>query len=121
MELKKDKVGHFVIGFFLTMLGLIRHPLIWLGFIAGVTKEVWDYFDPEGHCELMDLLAKSVRVKECLTRKLTQFSIGRPLVAADARIVRQIHQQAAQAGGTYRSTVTAIINSDLIQKTRTER
>ncbi|MEM1069206.1 MAG: DUF1592 domain-containing protein [Planctomycetota bacterium] len=70
--------------------------------------------------EMMTLLAKSERVGECLTRKVTQFAIGRPLFAADARIVREIHRVSKEKGGTYRSVVTAIVMSDLVQKTRTE-
>lgn len=69
--------------------------------------------------ELMDLLAESDRVAECLTRKVTQFALGRPLVASDAREVRKIHRQAQEKGGTYAGTVTAIVLSDLVQKTRT--
>jgi hypothetical protein len=70
--------------------------------------------------ELMNLLARSDRVRECLTRKLTQFALGRPLVAADARAVRQIDRQAREGGGTYASTITAIVMSDLVQQTHTE-
>jgi hypothetical protein len=70
--------------------------------------------------EMMKLLASSPRVSECVTRKLTQFSLGRPLFASDARFVRQIHQSAQQQGGSYQSVVTAIVMSDLVQKTRTE-
>jgi hypothetical protein len=70
--------------------------------------------------ELMDLLANSDRVSQCLTRKLTQFALGRPLVAADASSVRQIHAHAREGGGTYASTITAIVISDLVQQTRTE-
>lgn len=69
--------------------------------------------------ELMNLLASSDRVAECLTRKVTQFALGRPLVASDAREVRKIHERAIQHGGTYAATVTAIVLSDLVQKTRT--
>jgi hypothetical protein len=70
--------------------------------------------------ELMDLLAGSDRVRQCLTRKLTQFSLGRPLFAIDAKAVREIHHAAQAAGGTYRDLMTAIILSDLVQKIRTE-
>ena len=70
--------------------------------------------------QLMDLLASSDRVSECLTRKVTQFSLGRPLFASDARAVRAIHQAAAAEGGTYGSLLTAIILSDLVRTTRTE-
>ncbi len=71
--------------------------------------------------ELMNRLAESDRVKKTLTWKLTQFSVGRPLTALDARIVEKIHQRAQENGGTYESTITAIILSDLVQKTRTEK
>ena len=71
--------------------------------------------------ELMNLLAGSDRVGECITRKLTQFALGRPLVAADAPIIKRIHQSAIKQGGTYAHLMTAIVMSDLIQKTRTEK
>ena len=70
--------------------------------------------------ELMDLLAGSERVRMGITRKLTQFAIGRPLVAADAPIVEKIHQSAQQGGGTYASLITAIVTSDLVRMTATE-
>ena len=74
----------------------------------------------ETSSEMMQLLAESQRVRECLTRKVTQFAIGRPLFASDARIVRKIHDMAAKGGGTYQETIAAIVMSDLVQKTRTE-
>lgn len=70
--------------------------------------------------ELMKLLAESKRVNQCLTRKVTQFAIGRPLVASDARVVRGIQATAEERGATYQNIVTAIVLSDLVQKTRTE-
>ncbi len=70
--------------------------------------------------EFMDLLANSPRVKETITRKLTQFSLGRPLGPGDTTAVREIHQAAWQKGGTYASLITAIVTSDLVQLTRTE-
>ena len=71
--------------------------------------------------QLMDLLAGSDRVKECLTWKLTQFALGRPLTSKDVRAVDNIHQSAQKNGGTYASVITAIVNSDLVQMTRTEK
>jgi hypothetical protein len=71
--------------------------------------------------ELMDLLAASPRVRETLTWKVTQFALGRPLTAADAPEVRKIHEAAQQEDGTYSSLITAIVLSDLVRKTRTER
>lgn len=70
--------------------------------------------------ELMNLLAKSDRVRECLTWKVSQFALGRPLVAADASIIDKIHQTAQQNGGTYASLITALTTSDLVLMTRTE-
>ncbi len=70
--------------------------------------------------ELMNLLAASARVRETLTWKVTQFALGRTLVAADAPIIDKIHQAAQKDGGTYASVITAIVMSDLVQMTRTE-
>lgn len=70
--------------------------------------------------ELMKLLADSDRVRESITWKVTQFSLGRPLVAQDAPIVGRIHQASQKNGGTWTSLMTAIVTSDLVQLTRTE-
>jgi hypothetical protein len=70
--------------------------------------------------ELMNLLAASDRVRRTMTWKLTQFALGRPLGSADAPIVDKIHEAAQKGGGTYRSLMTAIVMSDLVQLTRTE-
>jgi hypothetical protein len=68
----------------------------------------------------MALLAKSERVHESLTWKVTQFALGRPLGAADARLMSDIHRASQQGGGTYASLMTAIVLSDLVQMARTE-
>ena len=70
--------------------------------------------------ELMDRLAKSDRVKRSLTWKVTQFALGRPLTFRDAEIVDDIHKEAEENGGTYQSIVAAIVQSDLVQLSRTE-
>ena len=70
--------------------------------------------------ELMKLLASSDRVQETLTWKLTQFALGRPLGAADAVAVQQIHRQTSESGGRYTDAITAIVMSDLVQNVRTE-
>jgi hypothetical protein len=70
--------------------------------------------------ELMDLLASSERVRESITWKFIQFALGRPLTPADAVLVDKVHRAAQDAGGTYMSLVTALVSSDLVQKTRTE-
>ena len=74
----------------------------------------------QSSAQLMDLLAESDRAGSSLTWKVTQFALGRPLVAADARTVDQIHESAQAGGGTYSSLITAIVMSDLVQLTRTE-
>ncbi len=66
--------------------------------------------------ELMKLLSDSDRIRESLTWKVTQFALGRPLAAADAPIVADIHKATQAAGGTYPSLMTAIVMSDLVQK-----
>lgn len=68
--------------------------------------------------ELMNLLAESDRVKESLTWKVTQFALGRPLAADDAATVSRIHQQAQNNGGTWHATITAIVESDLVTKSK---
>ena len=70
--------------------------------------------------ELMDLLAGSERVQQCLTWKVAQFALGRPLGSADSRDLDKVHQGAKEGGGTYASLMRAIIKSDLVQKTQTE-
>ena len=74
----------------------------------------------ESSAELMNLLAESERVSQSLTWKITQFSLGRPLLAEDASIVDTIHKAAQENGGTWSAVIRAIIASDLVQKTNTE-
>lgn len=69
--------------------------------------------------QLMDLLATSDRVKESITWKVTQFALGRPLVASDANQVAQIHKASEAGGGTYQSLMKAIVTSDLVLMTKT--
>ena len=73
----------------------------------------------ESAAELMDLLAKSDRVAQTITRKVTQFSLGRPLTFADKKAIGQIHAAATKNGGTYAALVRAIVASDLVQTNRT--
>ena len=70
--------------------------------------------------EMMDLLAGNERVKQCLTRKVSQFALGRPLDASDAPSLRRIYQASQKQGGTYQSLVAAIVLSDLVRSTMTE-
>jgi hypothetical protein len=71
--------------------------------------------------EFMGLLAGSERVRRNMTRKVTQFALGRPLREADGPIVDRIHAAAVRGGGTYQSLLAAIVMSDLVQMTQTER
>ena len=82
----------------------------------GQAEPVWY----KSSAEMMDLLAKSGRVRQTLTRGLTQFALGRPLVLEDEPAMTKIHEAARQGGGTYASIMTAIVKSDLVQTTRTE-
>ena len=70
--------------------------------------------------EMMNLLANSDRVKECLTRKVSQFLLGRPLDMNDAASLRRIHADSQKSGGTYQSLVMAIVLSDLVRTAPTE-
>ena len=70
--------------------------------------------------QLMKLLATHERIKQTITWKLVQFSMGRPLSQRDATIVDNIHKQAQQNGGTYSSVISAIILSDLVLKSPME-
>jgi hypothetical protein len=70
--------------------------------------------------ELMDLLANNKRVQETITWKLTQFALGRPLAAKDARIINQIHTAAWGNEGTYQDLMIAIMTSDLVMLTQTQ-
>jgi len=70
--------------------------------------------------QLMDLLAASARVRETITWKATQWALGRPLSDDDADAVGRIHKAAQANGGTYTALMTAIVMSDLVQKTQTE-
>lgn len=70
--------------------------------------------------EMMDLLAGNDRVRRTITRKLTQFAIGRPLVAGDESDVEWIDRAAQESGGTYQDLISAIVRSDLVRTTRTE-
>jgi hypothetical protein len=68
----------------------------------------------------MNQLARSDRVRLSITWKLTQFALGRPLGARDARIVDTLHQTAQKQGGTYASLITAIAMSDLVRTTKND-
>ena len=74
----------------------------------------------ETSAQLMNLLDRSDRVRQCLTWKVAQFAVGRPLGQPDALVLDKIYKEAQKGGGTYASLIRAIIKSDLVQKTQTE-
>lgn len=51
-----DKVQHFIAGFFLSLIGFFWMPLISLGFIYGLGKEVWDLHG-NGTPDIWDMFA----------------------------------------------------------------
>lgn len=71
--------------------------------------------------EMMKLLACSERVQQTLTRKVIQFALGRPLIEADEPSIAKVYQQSKFNGGTYSSLLSAIVMSDLVRETRTEK
>ena len=52
-----DKIQHFVAGFGLSMLGVIFFPLILLGFMFGVGKELYDKITGKGVVDWKDMIA----------------------------------------------------------------
>jgi hypothetical protein len=52
-----DKIQHFIVGFALSMLGVIFTPFVLLGFIFGVGKEVYDKVTGKGVAEWNDMIA----------------------------------------------------------------
>ena len=74
----------------------------------------------EDAAEMMELIAGSERVDRCLTRKVTQFAIGRKLTPSDRCKVREIYRRFREGGETYASLVAAIATSDLFIRKQTE-
>jgi hypothetical protein len=65
--------------------------------------------------QLMDMLAGSERVNRNFTRKMLQFTLGRPLLGSDSRAIAAIHEKSQEGGGTYRSLMTAIATSEILR------
>ena len=75
--------------------------------------------------EFLALIAGGEPVRRGLTRKLTQFALGRPLTAADEPAVQAIHEagwaaDAPHGPGSYRSLTAAIATSPLMTTAPTE-
>jgi hypothetical protein len=58
--------------------------------------------------EMMDLLAQSDQVRDCMGRKVTQFAIGRSLLPTDQCSVDQALERFAGSPGTWRDVVLAV-------------
>ncbi len=71
--------------------------------------------------ELMEILAGNERVAESLTRKVVQFSLGRPLTLEDLPEVEAIHAAAREDGGTWQALMVALATSELMTTGRTVR
>jgi len=52
-----DKIQHFIAGFGLSILGLIFLPLILLGFMFGIGKELYDKITGKGVVDWKDMIA----------------------------------------------------------------
>jgi hypothetical protein len=52
-----DKLAHFIVGFGLSIIGILHMPLIFLGFFFGVGKELLDFKTGRGKPEWMDMWA----------------------------------------------------------------
>ena len=52
-----DKVLHFIVGFILSISGVIYTPLIILGFIFAFGKEWYDGYTKTGVVEINDIIA----------------------------------------------------------------
>ena len=66
------------------------------------------------------MLAGSERVRQGLTRKVTQFAIGRPRTAADGPVLDAIHRESEEGCGTYASLIAAVVMSELVYGVRTD-
>ena len=52
-----DKLAHFIVGFMLSILGLLHFPLILSGFFFGVGKELFYFKSRRGKPEWLDMWA----------------------------------------------------------------
>jgi hypothetical protein len=69
--------------------------------------------DPEQHeytsiAGMMEILAQSEQVRDCMGLKTTQFAVGRPLLTTDECSVDRVLERFADSAGTWRDLVVAI-------------
>ena len=55
-----DKIKHFWVGFLLSGLGIFWFPLVILGFIFAVGKEIYDEYSGKGVVEFYDVVATMI-------------------------------------------------------------
>jgi len=82
------------------------------------TKKLVKY---NSSAQLMNILANSDHAKQGITWKIAQFALGRPITDSDTKILNQIHLASQKAGGTYSAVIKAIVTSDLVLLTETEK
>jgi VanZ family protein len=51
-----DKVLHFIVGFLLSLTGIIFTPFLLLGFIFAFGKELYDHYTKTGVAEINDII-----------------------------------------------------------------
>jgi hypothetical protein len=52
-----DKIQHFIVGFALSITGVILFPFILLGFVFGIGKEFYDEISGKGVADWQDMVA----------------------------------------------------------------
>jgi hypothetical protein len=75
----------------------------------------------ESVAELMDVLASSERVRDCMSLKASQFSLGRPLAAVDGCALASVRDRFAASDGSYQELMVAIALSPMSRTTGGER
>lgn len=65
--------------------------------------------------QLMDLLASSDRVRDCMSLKASQFSLGRPLAEVDACSLAAVRDRYAASDGSYQELMVAVALSPMMR------
>jgi hypothetical protein len=52
-----DKFQHFILGFCLSITGVLFFPLVITGFVFGIVKEVYDSISGRGVADWLDMVA----------------------------------------------------------------
>ena len=70
--------------------------------------------------ELMTLLAGSDRVRDCMSLKVSQWAVGRPIADTDGCSMSAIRDRFVAGGGTYQELMVAIALSPMVRQIRVE-